>query len=156
MTIREIRKEETGLLETFLYEAIFQRDPENLLPRDVIFQPELYVYIDGFGEKPQDRCLVAEIDGRVVGAVWTRTIDGYGHVYDGVPEFAISILPGARGMGVGTKLMEAMLDWMRRDGCERTTLAVQKDNYALRMYKKVGFEIIGENDQEYIMECRLQ
>ena len=29
-------------------------------------------------------------------------------------------------------------------------------NYAARMYRKVGFEIVDENDEEYIMICKLQ
>lgn len=28
-------------------------------------------------------------------------------------------------------------------------------NYAIHMYLKVGFEIVGENDEEYIMICKL-
>lgn len=28
-------------------------------------------------------------------------------------------------------------------------------NYAVRMYQKVGFEIVDENEEEYIMICRL-
>ena len=28
-------------------------------------------------------------------------------------------------------------------------------NYAVRMYRKVGFEIVDENDEEYIMICNL-
>ena len=27
-------------------------------------------------------------------------------------------------------------------------------NYAARMYRKVGFEIVDENDEEYIMICK--
>lgn len=34
-------------------------------------------------------------------------------------------------------------------------LSVQKQNYAVGMYKKVGFQIVDENDEEYIMVCRL-
>lgn len=37
----------------------------------------------------------------------------------------------------------------------KTSLAVQKANYAVTMYKNVGFEIIDENDEEYIMVCIL-
>ena len=76
--IRKMQKEEYPLLETFLYEAISQRDPENLLPRNVIYKPELWVYIDRFGELPDDLCLCAELNGNVVGAVWTRIIPAYG------------------------------------------------------------------------------
>lgn len=156
LIIREMQKEEYLLLETFLYEAIFQRDPENLFPRDIIYKPELWVYIDKFGEMPDDLCLCAELDGKVVGAVWTRIIPAYGHLDDETPEFAISLLPESRGLGVGTKLMQAMVEALRDRGYKRTSLAVQKDNYALRMYRKVGFEIIGENEEEYIMEYRFR
>ncbi len=153
--IRDMRPEEYPLLETFLYEAIFQRDPVNRLPRNVIYRPELYVYIADFGEKPDDRCLCAERDGRVIGAVWTRIIPAYGHIDDDTPEFAISLLPEARGQGVGTALMRAMLERLRRDGYARASLAVQKDNYALRMYRKAGFRIVDENEEEFIMVCEL-
>lgn len=35
-------------------------------------------------------------------------------------------------------------------------MAVQKANYALRMYLAVGFMIVGENEEEYIMVHNLQ
>lgn len=154
--IREMRREEYPLLEEFLYQAIFQKDPENLIPREEIEKPTLRVYIDDFGEKPDDYCLCAEEDGVVVGAVWVRIIPGFGSVDDRTPEFAISLLPEARGKGIGTELMRAMIRHLKVRGYEKTSLAVQKANYAVRMYKKVGFEIIGENEEEYIMIHKLQ
>lgn len=154
MEIRSIHKEELSLLEDFLYEAIFQRDENNLLPRTVIWEPELKVYIDGFG-RPDDHCLVAEIDGKVVGAVWTRIlsgdIKGFGAVDKHTPEFAISMYKEYRGMGIGTELMRAMLRLLKNCGYKKTSLAVQKDNYAVKMYEAVGFEIIEELEQEYLM-----
>ena len=51
--------------------------------------------------------------------------------------------------------MITMLDELKKRGYERTSLAVQKANYVVRMYKKVGFNIIDENDEEYIMACEL-
>ena len=44
--IREIDSSELYLLEDFLYEAIFQPDESKLLPREVIKQPDISVYID--------------------------------------------------------------------------------------------------------------
>lgn len=51
--------------------------------------------------------------------------------------------------------METMLKILKDKGYKKTSLAVQKDNYAVKMYKKVGFKIIDENEQEYIMVCDL-
>ena len=40
-------------------------------------------------------------------------------------------------------------------GYKQASLSVQKANYAVRMYQKTGFEIVDENEEEYIMLCRL-
>ena len=51
--------------------------------------------------------------------------------------------------------MLMMQDLLKEKGYKRASLAVQKANYAVRMYKKVGFEIVDENEEEYIMVCKL-
>ena len=58
--------------------------------------------------------------------------------------------------GIGKRLMKAMLELLRQEGYAQASLAVQKENYAVRMYEKVGFRIIDENTEEYIMLCALQ
>lgn len=153
--IREIRSDEYQLLDDFLYEAIFQRDEDNLAPREIIKEPSLKVYIENWG-KEHDYCLLAENDGRAVGAVWVRIINGFGHIDDAVPEFAISLYKEYRGFGIGTELMKHMLQLLKEKGYKKTSLAVQKDNYALKLYKKVGFCIIDENEEEFILVCDLQ
>ena len=60
-----------------------------------------------------------------------------------------------RGVGIGTVLMKEMLRILKDRGYKQASLAVQKANYAVRMYQKTGFEIVGENEEEYIMLCRL-
>ena len=154
--IRKLLPEETYLLKDFLYEAIFI--PEGVEPPDrtIVERPELRLYYDDFGSGPADHCLVAEAADHVVGAVWTRIMNDYGHVDDETPSFAISLLPEYRGQGIGTGLMKEMLSLLKDHGYRQASLAVQKANYAVRMYKNVGFEITDENDEEYIMLCRLR
>ena len=153
--IRSLEPGETGLLKDFLYEAIFL--PEGAAPpsRDIVEQPELRVYTDDFGTRRGDHCLVAAVDGRVVGAVWTRIMDDYGHVDDETPSFAMSLYREYRGQGIGTALMREMLALLRKEGFERASLSVQKANYAVRLYEAAGFRVIGENEEEYIMVCDL-
>ena len=52
-------------------------------------------------------------------------------------------------------LMEQMLKKLKMQGYKQVSLSVQKMNYAVHMYLKVGFEIVDENDEEYIMICKL-
>lgn len=153
--IREMEPSEYPILSDFLYEAIFQPDENNLAPRSIIERPELQVYIKDFGQLKDDYCLCAETDGKIVGAVWVRNIKGYGNVDDTTPEFAISLYKEYRGMGIGTALMRQMLAYLKQAGYKRASLSVQKANYALKMYLNTGFEIIDENDEEYIMVCEL-
>lgn len=153
--IRPLKQSEYAVLDDFLFEAIFIPDGVEPPPREIIYRPELQVYTSGFGEKRGDIALVAEADGRIVGAVWVRIMNDYGHIDDETPSFAISLYKEYRGCGIGTALMREMLDMLDAAGYKQASLAVQKANYAVKMYKNVGFEIIDENDEEYIMLCRL-
>ena len=153
--IRTIRPEEYGLLEDFLYEAIFVPEGENPPDRSIIRTPELQVYIEHFGERPDDRCLVAESGGRIVGAVWTRIMDDYGHLDDETPSFAIALDKKYRGKGIGTDLMDRMIMLLKEAGYKQASLSVQKKNFAVKMYLNTGFSIIDENDEEYLMAIRL-
>ena len=155
MEFRELRETETGLLQDFLYEAIFIPAGVEPPPREIIKQLELKIYYEGFGTGRADHCIVADDNGKVVGAAWTRIMNDYGHVDDETPSFAISLFKEYRGQGIGTRLMLMMLDLLKEKGYKRASLAVQKANYAVRMYKKVGFEIVDENEEEYIMVCKL-
>lgn len=154
--IREMRKEEYGLLEDFLYEAIFIPEGVAAPERSIIRQQPLQVYITDFGKEKDDIAFVAEIDGKVAGAVWARIMDDYGHIDDHTPSLAISLYKEYRGLGMGSAMLGKMLSALKEKGYARTSLAVQKENYAVKMYQKAGFEVIDENEEEYIMVFRLQ
>ena len=149
--IRDMKESEYPLLDDFLYEAIFIPEGMSPPPREITQGPELRVYTDGFGTQSGDIALIAEYDSRPVGAVWVRIMNDYGHIDDDTPSFAIALYKEHRGHGAGTMLMKTMLERLADAGCKQASLAVQKANYAVKLYKKVGFEIIGENEEEYIM-----
>ena len=154
--IREIRSEEIPLLDDFLYEAIFIPEGVPAPPRSIIENEDLQVYVRDFGKKADDRCLVAKAGGRIVGAVWTRIMNDYGHIADGIPSLAISLYKDYRNQGIGTELLRKMLQLLRRDGYPQVSLSVQKANYAFRMYQKAGFEVVKETEEEYVMLCKLK
>lgn len=153
--IRTISEGEDSLLKDFLYEAVFVPEGAPAPPESIINQPELQVYIADFGKKKDDIGLVAEVDKKAVGAVWVRIMNDYGHIDNDTPSFAISLYKDYRGFGIGTVLMKEMLRILKDRGYKQASLAVQKANYAVRMYQKTGFEIVDENEEEYIMLRRL-
>lgn len=159
LNIRSIRTAEYPLLKVFLYDAIFLPEGSVPPPREIIYQPELSVYVENFGQ-PDDVCLVAESRGQILGAVWTRIlageVKGYGNIDSHTPEFAISVKKKFRRQGIGKKLMQEMLALLVQKGYEKVSLSVNKDNYAYRMYRELGFQILSEQDEDYLMVLELQ
>lgn len=155
MKIRPIVSSEYIFLDDFLYDAIFI--PEGVTPpeKSIIQQPELQKYITDFGKDNGDYCLVAEVDNALVGAVWVRIMDDYGHVDDDTPSLSISVKSPYRQKGIGTALMKEMPSLLETEGFQQVSLSVQKANYASKMYLKLGFEIIKTNEEDYIMICKL-
>lgn len=151
--IRVMKSTEYDLLNEFLYEAVFIPNGVKPPPRTIINTPELQVYVNDFGASADDICFVAETDHKVIGAVWVRDMDDYGHIEAGVPSLAISLNQDYRGHGIGTDLMKRMLSELKNRGFRKASLAVQKANYAVKMYQKLGFEAVGENEEEFIMMC---
>lgn len=154
--IRHLYEEETPLLRDFLYEAVFIPEGETAPPENVLDLPELKVYIEDFGKKKDDLCIVAECDGKIVGAVWTRIMKDYGNIDDVTPSLAISLYKEYRNRGIGTLLMTKILGLLGEKGYGRVSLSVQKANYAVLMYLKMGFEIVKETEEEYVMVKELE
>lgn len=151
LIIRAMQPEEYPLLREFLYQAIFL--PEGTVPpsRSVIDLPELQIYIADFGTQFGDHCLAAEVNGKIVGTVWSRIMADYGHIDKDTPSLAISLLPEYRGQGIGTKLLNDLLSLLCEKGFRQVSLSVQKKNPAVRLYKRAGFQILEEKGTEYLM-----
>ena len=134
--IRTISEGEESLLQDFLYQAVFVPEGVPAPPKSIISQPELQIYITGFGTKKDDIGLVAEDNA--------------------TPSIAVSLYKDYRGFGIGTALMKEMLRILKDRGYKQASLSVQKANYAVNMYQKTGFEIVDDKGEEYSMLCRLR
>ena len=154
-TIREMTAQEYPLLDDFLYEAIFV--PEGVEPpsKSIITAPELQVYVKGFGASKDDFALVAEVENKIIGAVWVRIMNDYGHIDDKTPSLAISLYKKYRGQGIGSSLIKEMLSLLQAHGYKHVSLSIQKANYAAKLYQKIGFRIIKEIGDEWIMTYNL-
>ena len=154
--IREIKPIEYYVLENFLYEAIYIPEGVELPPKSIIEKPELQVYVKDFGKFKDDKCLVAEVDGKIIGAIWSRIMNDYGHIDDETPSLAMSIYKNFRGRGIGTKLLNEMIKFLQALNYKAVSLSVQKKNFAMKIYERAGFKIFLENDDDYIMTRNLK
>lgn len=87
--------------------------------------------------------LVAEVDGRLVGAVTVATRGGGSANIAGPGEAEIRMLvvePAVRGAGTGEALVRACLESARTDGCALVRLSSQDAMTAAhRLYERLGF-----------------
>jgi ribosomal protein S18 acetylase RimI-like enzyme len=146
-----LNKDEEGILRDFIYEAIFVPEGEEAPDRSIIEKPEISMYYKDFGSMEADRCIVAKKGTRAVGAVWTRIMNDYGHLDDETPSLAVSLFKEYRDSGIGTVLMKKMLSLLKSQGFKKVSLSCQKANYAACWYKKLGFRVVVDKDDEYIM-----
>ncbi len=154
--VRPIQTSDYVCLPEFLYQAIFIPQGVEPPPRSIINDPQIFAYMKDFSTRPGDLGVVAEQNGQVVGAAWTRIIPAHGHINAEAPELAISILPEFRRYGIGTKLMKRLFEVLRANGYARTSLSVQKDNPAVRLYNRLGYRITEEKldhvgNEDFIM-----
>lgn len=152
--IRAINSSEIIHLSNFLYDAIYVSEGFEKPGKDIVKRPELSRYIRDFG-KDSDVCLVAELNGKLTGAIWTRifneTEKGFGYVDSDTPELSMSVIEQYRNTGIGTKLLSAMIDKLRQLNYTRVSLSVDRNNYAYRLYKKFGFKTVNLDEKSAIM-----
>ena len=155
MIIRQIKENELKQMEGFLYDALFVNEGAEPFPFDIIYKDELQVYLKNFGTESSDVCLVADNEGKLVGAVWGRIMNDYGHIDNFTPSLCISIKEGFRGLGIGTSLMEEIATIYRKMGYKRLSLSCQIANRAVGLYKKLGYRVFEDKGDEFIMELDL-
>jgi ribosomal protein S18 acetylase RimI-like enzyme len=113
------------------------------------------VYIEGWG-RPGDAGVIAEDeDGVPLGAAWyrrfTQAEHGYGFLAPEVPELTVAVAPQNRGRGVGTALLEALVERAEAEGAPALSLSVEDDNPALRLYERLRFERVGRAGTAWTM-----
>lgn len=142
-----------------MYEAIYHPDPANLYPKEVIYYPQVRVYWDNWGKGKDDHCLLALADEKPIGAVWIRTfqgeLKGCGYIDKHTPEIAIALFDKYRNHGIGREMMKQMITLMKEKGYQQVSLSITKGNPAIRLYKLLGFNVIDENKEDYIMRMTL-
>jgi ribosomal protein S18 acetylase RimI-like enzyme len=98
--------------------------------------------------------------GFPVGAAWYRLFGhdrpGYGFVDERTPELAIAVVPSARGKGIGTALLDALLGRARSAGYPAISLSVDRNNAgAIELYQRHGFTRVSEDDDSLTMLAHL-
>ena len=138
MNIRKANERDKPAIWRIIHEVIatgdtYVFDPDSTEDEMIAywFSPEKYVY-------------VAEEDGDILGTYWIKANQpGLGsHVGNG----AYMVSSAAKGKGIGRMMAEHSIEEARRLGFKsiQFNFVVKSNAVAVRLWKSVGFEIIGE------------
>ena len=137
--IREGGPQDVRFLRDMLRHAYYWRSRDTDVP--------ITRYVIGWGRRG-DRSVVAIDDFHPVGAAWYRiyTADapGFGFVDEETPELTIGVVPARRGKGIGSSLLDALLERARAEGFAGISLSVEKTSPAVHLYESRGFRAVRE------------
>ncbi len=146
--LRPTTAADLDLLERLLVEA-FNWTGEPRVTLDQVRTDPRYVHHLVGWRRPTDLGVVAEADtGAPMGAAWARLataeVAGYGFVADDVPEIGMAVLAPYRGVGAGSRLLDACIVALREAGHRAASLSVEDGNIvARRLYETRGFRPVG-------------
>jgi DNA-binding MarR family transcriptional regulator/ribosomal protein S18 acetylase RimI-like enzyme len=101
-------------------------------------------FVDHYDPR-KERCWIAEIDGERAGCVFVVKA---GEAGDAAAELRLLLVePEARGLGLGTRLVEECIRFARTRGYEKLTLRTDGAmEAALRICEEQGFELVEEEE----------
>jgi ribosomal protein S18 acetylase RimI-like enzyme len=158
IVIRPLTESDADWLWEMLYQAIYVPPGDQPPLREVVREPGMAHYAANWGRPGDIGYLASDAYRQPVGAAWLRLLAGhdrgYGYVDDTTPELAVAVMPGYRGQGIGTRLLIALLD-AAGESYDAVSLSVQADNPALRLYQRLGFEVVEDGGTWFTMRKRL-
>ena len=159
MNVRRAIPEDLPILREMLVFAARWRSEHEPADDDALLDDDrLARYVDDWG-RPGDLGVIAELDGRAVGAAWVRLFPhnrpGYGYIDDEIPELSIAVAPGRRAAGIGSALLSELLQALADAAQVAVSLSVEPDNPARRLYERFGFRKVAAVEGSWIMRFDL-
>jgi GNAT superfamily N-acetyltransferase len=150
--IRRGNRQDVRFLRDMLRHAFYWR------AGGTVEDASLWQYVAGWGRRG-DSAVIALEGGFPVGAAWFRLFSrdepGFGFVDEETPEVAVAVVPSRRGHGIGSGLLDALIDVAREQGYVGLSLSVANDSPAMHVFEKQGFEKVEETDGSWTMRLNL-
>ncbi|MBU9721640.1 MULTISPECIES: GNAT family N-acetyltransferase [Bacillaceae] len=154
--IRYLAENEKDFLLKMLYESIHIEKEKKPSINQLLNTYELKKYHKNWGREGDVAFIAVDNSEVPVGAVWHRLFNdeerGYGYVNDNTPELGIAVSKEVRGKGLGTKLMNKIIEDSIKNGYHSLSLSVDVDNTnAIHLYHKFGFAEVNRKGNSITM-----
>ena len=146
IALRRVQAHEAPLVFSFL--TLAARMAESNEPiQQALVDKQLTKYWQGWG-RPGDLGIVAcrELDALPVCCAWVRQLppDDEGYLGEGVLELAFGTVASERGQGIGSETLTQLIEACRAAAASGISLSVRADNPAVRLYRRLRFEVVSE------------
>lgn len=159
--LRKLQSSDFPFMRKMLYEAVFWRKTNNRPEfEEGLAYPDVAKALENYGKRDGDTAVIAEINSIPVGAAWFRywnddnTIRGY--INEDIPVAAIGVESYYRHQGIGTRMIEWLIEYAACHSINKISLAVSKDNYAINLYRQQGFKEYEDKGDWFIMVREVQ
>lgn len=153
IVVKALTRADQKMLWHILYHAIHVPPGVKPPPRNIVRHPQLKRYVEHWGNG-NDLGFGAFGENKLIGAAWLRLLTGdnkgYGYWRDDTPELTIALVPEFRGQGIGTRLLQTLLD-AAASRFRSVSLSVDKDNPARHLYERFGFVIVEYDANSLLM-----
>jgi len=146
--IRMATQDDEPFLWEMLYFAAHMEEDGEISPEAAKQNPDLVKYVYSWGRETDIGCIaLAPHSNQPIGAAWIRLLlnneKTTSYVDEVTPELAIAVLPEYLGCGVGTLMLQHLLE-AAKQRYPRVVLSVRATNTAKRLYERIGFVVTGE------------
>ncbi len=154
--LRKSKPSDIQFMREMLYEAVFWRpNPNKPSFEDGLADPGVSNALVDWGERAGDTAVIVLVDSIPAGAAWYRfysddnSIRGY--INETIPAIVIAVHENYRRQGIGEKMVDWLLDHATKHHIQALSLMVSKDNHAIKLYRKCGFQEYADKGASWLM-----
>jgi ribosomal protein S18 acetylase RimI-like enzyme len=145
-----------SFLKKMLFEASYWR--QNISKPDFkqgLQRADLKYLLEDWGRKGDTGIIAEDNHNNPIGAAWyrfwTEEKHSYGYISESIPELTLAVSEEWRGKGIGRELIKRLIAEAKNQNLTKVSLSVEKENFALNLYQKVGFKVYIDNPGDYTM-----
>ena len=145
-----------SFLKKMLFEASYWR--QNTSKPDFeqgLQRADLKYLLEDWGRKGDTGIIAEDNHDNPIGAAWyrfwTEEKHSYGYISENIPELSLAVSEEWRGKGVGRELIKRLIAEAKNQNLTKVSLSVEKENFAVNLYQKVGFKVYIDNPGDYTM-----
>jgi GNAT superfamily N-acetyltransferase len=150
--IRRGNRQDVRFLKDMLRHAFYWRSG------GTVEDASLWRYVSGWGRQG-DSAVIGLESGFPIGAAWYRLFQrdepGFGFVDEQTPEVAIAVVPSRRGRGIGSELLDSLVELAKEQGHRGLSLSAADESPAMHVFAKQGFEKVEQTDGSWTMRLNL-